>query len=149
MKNICTIEIEASITKVFDFINDASKHKLWLEGLEDTVREPGYDPKNPLGSKFQQKIRDGKKVEVYDGEVTAFARPRHLGARVYNKAISVQIDYQLTKVKKHTLLEFTSQVTFHNLALKMVAGLGLSRSIMRGILEKQMTSLKQLIEAET
>ena len=49
MKNICTVEIEAPITKVFDFINDAEKHKLWLEGLEDTIREPGYDPKNPLG----------------------------------------------------------------------------------------------------
>ena len=147
MKNICTVEIEAPITKVFDFINDASKHKLWLEGLEDTIREPGYDPKNPVGSKFQQKIRDGKKVEVYDGQVTAHDRPRHLGARVYNKAFSVQIDYQLTKVKKHTHLEFISEVTFHNLAFKMIAGL--SRSIMRTILEKQMKTLKQLIEAET
>ena len=79
MKNICTIDIDAPITKVFDFINDASKHKLWLEGLEDTIREPGYDPKNPLGSKFQQKIRDGKKVEVYDGEVTAYDRPQAPG----------------------------------------------------------------------
>jgi uncharacterized protein YndB with AHSA1/START domain len=146
MKNICTIEIEAPITKVFDFINDANKHKLWLDGLEETIREPGYDPKNPLGSRFQQKIREGKKVEVYDGEVTAYDRPRHLGARVHNKALSVQVDYRLTRVKKHTQLEFISEVTFHNLAFKMLAGL--SGSIMRGILEKQMKTVKQLIEAE-
>ena len=146
MKNICTVDIDAPMTTVFDYINDASKHKLWLEGLEETIREPGYDPKNPLGSKFQQKIRDGKKVEVYDGEVTAFDRPKHLGARVYNKAFTVHIDYRLTKVKKHTHLEFISEVTFHNLAYKMLAGL--SRSIMRGILEKQMTTLKRMIEAE-
>ena len=100
MKNICTIEIEAPISKVFDFINDETKHKLWLEGLEETIREPGYDRKNPLGSKFKQKIREGKKIEVYDGEVTAYDRPKHLGARVYNKAFSVQVDYRLTKVKK-------------------------------------------------
>ena len=72
MKTICSIDIDAPITKVFDFINDAEKHKLWLDGLEDTIREPGYDRKHPVGSRFQQKIRDGKKIEVYDGEVTAF-----------------------------------------------------------------------------
>ena len=32
MKNVCTIEIDAPIGKVFDFINDETKHKLWLEG---------------------------------------------------------------------------------------------------------------------
>ena len=92
-------------------------------GLEETIREPGYDPKHPVGSKFKQKIREGKKIEVYDGEVTAYERPKHLGARVYNKAFSVQVDYRLTHVKKATHLEFISEVTFHNLAFKMIAGL--------------------------
>ena len=78
--------------------------------------------------------------------MTAYDRPRHLGARVYNKAFTVQVDYRLKKVKKHTQLEFISEVTFHNLAFKMLAGcLG---SIMRGILDKQMKTVKQLIEAE-
>jgi uncharacterized protein YndB with AHSA1/START domain len=146
MKNICTIEIEAPIGKVFDFINDETKHKLWLEGLEETIREPGYDRKNPLGSRFKQKIREGKKIEVYDGEVTAYERPKHLGARVYNKAFSVQVDYRLTHVKRITHLEFSSEVTFHNLAFKMLAGM--SRSIMRGVIDKQMKAVKELIEAE-
>ena len=146
MKNICTIEIEAPIGKVFDFINDETKHKLWVEGLEETIREPGYNRKNPLGSKFKQKIREGKKIEVYDGEVTAHERPKHLGARVYNKSFSVQVDYRLQKVKNTTRLEFVSEVTFHSLAFKMLAGL--SGSIMRAVLEKQMKMVKQLIEAE-
>jgi uncharacterized protein YndB with AHSA1/START domain len=146
MKNTSAIDIEAPVTKVFDFINDENKHKLWLDGLEETIREPGYNSKKPVGSKFQQKIREGKKVEVYDGEVTAYERPRHLGARVYNKAFSVHVDYHLTKVKKHTHLEFTTQVTFHNLALKMLAGF--SGPMMRTVLEKQLKALKRLIEAE-
>ena len=79
MKNICTVEIAAPIAKVFDFINDEAKHKLWVEGLQETIREPGYDRKHPLGSKFKQKIREGKKVEVYDGEVTAYRAAQALG----------------------------------------------------------------------
>jgi uncharacterized protein YndB with AHSA1/START domain len=146
MKNICTIEIEAPIGKVFDFINDETKHKLWVEGLEETIREPGYNRKHPLGSKFKQKIRDGKKLEVYEGEVTAYERPKHLGARVHNKSFTVQVDYRLMQIKKVTHLEFISEVTFHNLAFKMLAGL--SNAVTRGIIEKQMKTVKQLIEAE-
>jgi uncharacterized protein YndB with AHSA1/START domain len=146
MKNICTIDIEAPIAKVFDFINDDTKHKLWLDGLVETIREPGYDRKHPVGSKFQQKIREGKKIEVYDGEVTVFERPKHLGARVHNKSLSVQADYRLKSVKKTTHVEFTTEVTFHNVALKLVAGM--SRSIMRAVLEKQLKTVKELIEAE-
>ena len=146
MKNIYTVEIEAPIGKVFDFINDEAKHKLWVDGLEETIREPGYDRKHPVGSKFKQKIREGKKVEVYDGEVTAYARPKHLGARVFNKSFTVQVEYRLTQVKKVTHLEFISEVTFHNLAFKLLAGL--SKAVTRGIIEKQMKTVKQLIEAE-
>jgi hypothetical protein len=146
MKNISKIDIKAPIGKVFDFINDETKHKLWLDGLEETIREPGYDRKNPLGSKFKQRIREGKKIEVYDGEVTAYERPKHLGARVHNKAFSVQVDYYLKHVKKVTHLEFVSEVTFHNLAFKMLAGL--SGSIMKTVIEKQMKAVKALIEAE-
>ena len=49
-------------------------------------------------------------------------------------------------MKKATHLEFTTEVTFHNLAMKMLAGM--SRPIMRAILEKQMTTVKELLEAE-
>jgi hypothetical protein len=69
-----------------------------------------------------------------------------LGARVYNKSFTVQVEYRLTQVKKVTQLEFISEVTFHNLAFKMLAGL--SKAVTRGIIEKQMKTVKQLIEAE-
>jgi uncharacterized protein YndB with AHSA1/START domain len=145
MKNNCTIEIHAPIRVVFDIINDSEKHKLWLDGLEATIHEPGYDPKNPLGSKFQQKIREGGKVEIYDGEVTAFERPKHLGVRVFNTAFSAQVDYRLKSLKKTTRLDFTSEITFKSFAFRMLANV--SRPLVRGILEKQMSKLKELAEA--
>ena len=49
MKNTLSIEIEAPIQVVFDFIHDPQKHKLWLQGLEETIYEPDYDPDHPLG----------------------------------------------------------------------------------------------------
>ncbi len=61
--------------------------------------------------------------------------------------MTVQVDYRLTKVKKHTHLEFISEVTFQNIAFKMLAG-AFSGPFMRSVIDKQMKALKQLIEAE-
>jgi uncharacterized protein YndB with AHSA1/START domain len=146
MKNACSIDINAPIRTVFDIINDSEKHKLWLDGLLETIHEEGYDPTNPLGSRFKQKIREGRKVEVYDGEVTAYKRPKHLGVRVFNAAFSAQVDYRLTSLKKKTHVVFTSEVTFKSVAFRMLAGF--SGPMVRGMLEKQLSKLKELAESE-
>jgi uncharacterized protein YndB with AHSA1/START domain len=146
MKIVCSIEIDAPMSKVFDVLNDADKHKLWLEGLEETIREPGYDPKHPVGSTFTQKIRDGKKLDVYDGQVVAYEKPKHLGVQVSNGGMTANVDYRLKSLKKKTQLEFSSDLQFKNLAFKLLVNL--SQPILRGIIEKQLKSLKELVEAE-
>jgi len=145
MKNTCAIEIEARIERVFGFIHDPEKHKLWLEELEETIYEPDYDPDHPLGAKFKQRIREGLDIQLYDGEVTAFKKPSHLGVRLTSKSLSVQVDYRLEAVKKATRVDFTSEFTFKSIAMRVM--LTLSHPVMRAILQKQMNKLKELAEA--
>ncbi len=146
MNIVCSIEIDAPMSKVFEVLNDSDKHKFWLEGLEETIREPGYDPKHPVGSTFTQKIRDGKKLDVYDGQVVAYEKPKHLGVQVSNGGMTANVDYRLKSLKKKTQLEFTSNLQFKSLAFKLLVNL--SQPILRGIIEKQLKSLKELVEAE-
>ncbi len=145
MKNTLSIDIEAPIQKVFDFIHDPEKHKLWLGELEETIYEPDYDPDDPLGAKFKQKIREGTDIQVYDGEVTAFHKPSHLGVRLSSKAFSVQVEYRLKGSKKATHLTFTSEFTFKSIAYR--AMITLSRPLMMAILQRQLRKLKELTEA--
>ena len=145
MKNTCTVEIEAPIGSVFDLINDPEKHKLWFDGLEETIYEPDYDPDHPLGAKFKQKIHEGKDVHVYDGVVTAFKRPSHLGIQLSSNSLLVQVDYRLKASKKVTRVEFSSELTFKSVAMRALATL--SGPLLRSILQKQMNNLKELAEA--
>jgi len=145
MKIVCSIEIHAPISKVFEVLNDADQHKLWLEGLEETIREPGYDPEDPVGSTFIQKIRDGKRLDVYQGEVVAYEKPKHLGVQVSNGGMTAKVDYRLKALKKKTRVEFTSDLQFKSLAFKLLVNL--SQPILKGIIEKQLKSLKELVEA--
>jgi uncharacterized protein YndB with AHSA1/START domain len=146
MKIACSIEIDAPISKVFDVLNDADKHNLWLEGLEETIREPGYDPKHPVGSTFIQKIRDGKRLDVYHGEIVSYQKPKHLGVEVSNDGMTAKVDYRLKSVKKKTHVDFTSQLEFKSLAFKLLVNL--SQPMLRGVINKQLKSLKELVEGE-
>jgi hypothetical protein len=145
MKNIISIEITAPIHTVFDLIHDDQKHKLWLDGLEETIYEPDYDPAHPLGAKFKQRIREGKVIQLYDGQVIAFKKPRHLGVRLSSSSVTAIVDYRLASVKKATLVEFTSELSFKSVATRALAAV--SRPVLRGILQLQMNKLKEIAEA--
>src|SRR5438128_7653277 len=110
MKCTYTQDINAPIEKVFDLIHDPEKHKLWLKGVEETRYVGDYDPANPVGAKFKQKIRECGRVKEYDGEVTAFAKPKHLGIRLSPPQFSVQVDYWLTPVGNGTRLDYAAEV---------------------------------------
>jgi carbon monoxide dehydrogenase subunit G len=145
MKYTYTLVINAPIEKVFDLIHDPEKHKLWLQGVEETRYLGEYDPANPVGTKFKQKIREGGKVKEYDGKVTAFARPKHLGIRLFAPQFSVQVDYRLTPLDSGTRLDYSAEAHCGHWLFRIMARI--FSFFMRGILKKQMRKLKELAEA--
>ena len=145
MKNTLSIEIHAPIQTVFDLIHDPQKHKLWLHGLEETIYEPDYDPDHPLGASFKQKIRQGMAVQEYDGEVTSFEKPSHLGVRLSGRSLTALVDYRLKSMRKVTRVDFTSELTFKSVAIRAMATV--SGPLLRGILQEQMNRLKEIAEA--
>jgi hypothetical protein len=101
MRCTCTIHIEAPVEKIFGLVLDPGKVKLWLDGVEEPTFAAPFDPANPIGARFKQKIREGGRVAEYDGEVTGFAPPTHLGVRIFgvrifNWVFAVQVDYHFT-----------------------------------------------------
>ena len=145
MKCVYTLDIHAPADKVFDLIHDPEKHKLWLQGVEETRYVGDYDAANPVGTKFKQRIREGGRVKEYDGEVTAFARPKHLGIRLFSPQFSVQVDYRLTPVGDSTRLDYSADVTCGHWFFRLLARL--FSFFMKGMLRKQMAKLKELAEA--
>jgi uncharacterized protein YndB with AHSA1/START domain len=144
MKYDYTLEMDAPVEKVFELIHDPEKHKLWLQGVEETRYVGAYDPANPVGARFRQKIREGGKVKEYDGEVTAFARPKHLGIRLFSPQFSVQVDYRLTPQDRGTRLDYSAEVSCRSWFFRMMAAV--FGWLMKGVLRKQMSKLKELAE---
>lgn len=145
---ICTYEIDinASRDRVFELIHNPEMHKRWLQGVEETRYIGDYDPANPVGTKFKQKIREGGKVKEYDGEVTAFARPEHLGIRLWSSGFTVQVEYRLSPMAAGTHLDYSADVSCSGWIMRLLVRVfGL---IARLILRKQLRALKALAESD-
>jgi uncharacterized protein YndB with AHSA1/START domain len=145
MKHTYTLDIRAPIEKVFDLIHDPEKHKLWLQGVEETRYVGPYDPDHPVGARFRQRIRECKRVKEYDGEVTAFDRPKHLGIRLFSPQFSVQVDYRLTPIGSGTRLDYVADASCRSWVFRLLVRV--FALFMRGFVRKQITKLKELAEA--
>jgi hypothetical protein len=138
------MDIASPIDKVFALLCDKDKLPLWLDGLEETRYADDYDPAHPLGARFIQRIREGGRVQEYDGEVTAHAPPNHLGIRLKAKAFTVDVDYRLTSIEPGTRLDYSARVNCNGWFMRIMGFLmgGFARLILR----KQLRKLKALAE---
>jgi carbon monoxide dehydrogenase subunit G len=140
-----TLDINAPIEKAFDAVSDPNKLKIWMEGLEETIYASPLDSNaNPVGMKFKQHIREGGRVAEYDGEVTAYDKPHHLGVRVGNQQFTVLVDYRFASTGSGTRLNYSADLRFHTFIARVMGAL-FSWFTSR-ILDKQMKRLKMLAE---
>jgi len=139
-----SMDVNAPIDKLFDCVEDTEKMKLWMDGLEETTYVSPRDPANPVGTKFKQKIREGGRVQEYDGEVLAYEKPKHLAVRIGNKYFHAVADYRFTPTQEGTRLDYACDVTCHSWFVRVMSFM--FGWLMKRILRKQMAKLKALAE---
>jgi uncharacterized protein YndB with AHSA1/START domain len=141
------LEIDAPIGRVFALVDDPEKVKLWMRGLEETVYASKPSRADPVGTRFTQRIRQGKRIAEYEGVVTAYDKPRHLAVRIGNEKFAFDVDYRLTDLGGRTQLDY---------AASGVDPTGVARPagaffawVTRRIAAKQMRRLKKVAETGT
>jgi uncharacterized protein YndB with AHSA1/START domain len=139
-----SMAVNAPVGKLFDCVEDTEKMKLWMDGLEETIYTTERDPANPVGTKFKQKIREGGRVQEYDGEVMAYEKPEHLAVRIGNRHFQANVDYRFTPTPEGTRLDYTCEITCHNWFVRVMAFM--FGWLTKRILRKLMAKLKELAE---
>ncbi len=145
MKSTYTTTIQAPVEVVFNFIDDPEKTKLWIEELVSTEYPDGLNRDQPVGTKFKQQIREGGKVQTYDGEVTAYEKPRLLGIKLGSEVFQVSVTYRLTPVETGTQLDYEVDLESGKWYVKLLAPL--LKGFNERILKKQMAKLTAVAKA--
>jgi carbon monoxide dehydrogenase subunit G len=140
-----TQHIAAPIERVFAWVDDEEKLRAWMDGLEETIDPEGRGRERRVGTRFRQRIREGGRLVEYEGEVTAYEKPRHIGVRIGNAMFACEVDYRFAPEGQGTRLDYRAEFLYrHWLARVMGALFGW---LTWRILKKQIAKLKAVAEA--
>ncbi len=109
------MEIQCEPERLWSFIEEPEKQKLWMKGLLEN--RPLQNGPTEVGSRFHMKIKEGGKVGEYEGIVTAYDPYKHLAIRFWpvnkqkEKSFTCDSSYRLTSLRqKHTRLDYVCSV---------------------------------------
>lgn len=112
MRGEYQMEVQCEPERLWSFIEEPEKQKLWMKGLLEN-RSLQNGP-TEVGSRFMMKIKEGGKVGEYEGIVTAYDPYKHLAIRVLGgkeKSFSCDSSYRLTSLRqKHTRLDYVCEI---------------------------------------
>jgi uncharacterized protein YndB with AHSA1/START domain len=145
MKSTYSTIIKAPVATVFELIDDPEKTKLWIEELVNTEYPEGLNRDQPVGTKFKQQLREGRKVITYDGEVTAYEKLKLLAIKLSNPDFQVSVSYHLTPVEAGTQLDYEADFNSDKWYFKLFGPL--FKVFNNSILRKQMAKLTTVAEA--
>lgn len=108
MKAELKIDIACTPDHLWPWIEEPEKQKQWMEGLLEN--NPTTDGPTHAGSTFEMKIKEGRKVSTYDGQVIAYDRPNHMAVMMSGEAlrgVTLAADYRLEDLGGGTRLHYT------------------------------------------
>jgi uncharacterized protein YndB with AHSA1/START domain len=145
MEAVSSIYINAPIEKVFEYIDDDEKLKLWIDGLISTEYPDGLNRDNAVGTKFKQKLKEGGKIVEYDGEVLAYTKPSFIKIKIWNPTFGVTVDYNLSPESEGTKLDYKAVIISDKWYFKLFAPI--IQLFNRGAVDKQLLRFKTVVES--
>lgn len=144
-----TAVFHCSPEKLWSYIEEPEKQKLWMKGLRSNERI--LEGTEGVGSRFRMVIQEGRKEAEYEGEVTHRDRPNRLEVRFWGgnfpKTMSMRVDYRLTPLGDDTRLDYTATMEserigfFLRLLMKLASVFG--RMQLRAFLKTLRTLVEQ------
>jgi uncharacterized protein YndB with AHSA1/START domain len=115
MKHTDQVRINASMERVFEFVTNPQKQRMWMDGLVDTEYTGQKDGRGLVGSTFKQHLMKGHQriVHVFQGEIVIFERPSQYAVTLSSADFDATIGYRLEGSSEETLLTRTTEMEIH------------------------------------
>ena len=132
-------------------IEEPEKQKLWMKGL--LANEPTSPGPRGVGSTFRMVIKEGRKSAEYQGEVTAYDKPRLMEVTIVGgnlpKGMKMRAEYRLTQQGPQTRLDYTCNAEMAKAGLFVKMMFVVFRLFGKMQLRSFMRTLRKLVEAPT
>jgi len=138
-------EVDAAAETVFACVDQPEHIVQWVEGAVEHVYITERDPANAVGQRFRQRLRMGKSVKEFDGEIIAWEAPTHFGLHIPSPAYSSEAHFRISPIgPKRSTVNYSIDITLHKTIVRLLSPF--LRVPLTFFVRKQMGRLKACAE---
>ncbi|HEY3455355.1 MAG TPA: SRPBCC family protein [Bryobacteraceae bacterium] len=120
----CKMAINASAETVFACVDRPEHIVQWVEGAVDHVYISERNPANPVGQRFLQKLRMGKSIKEFQGEIIAWEAPTHFGLYIPAPAYSSEAHFRISPDgPTRSTVNYSIDITLHKAIMRLLSPL--------------------------
>ena len=141
----CRIAVDTPAETVFACVDQPEHIIQWVEGAVEHTYLTDRNPANPTGQRFRQKLRMGKSIKEFHGEVIAWQFPTHFGLHIPSPAYSSEAHFRISpNGQTKCAVDYSIDVTLHKRLVRLLAPL--LRVPLTFFVRKQIGRLKSYAE---
>ncbi|MFL6415206.1 MAG: SRPBCC family protein [Bryobacteraceae bacterium] len=141
----CKMAVNAPAETVFACVDQPEHIVQWVEGAVEHTYVSDRNPANPVGQRFRQKLRMGKSIKEFYGEVIAWQYPTHFALHIPSPAYSSEAHFRISPNGPLTsTVDYSIDVTLHKTIVRLLSPL--LRVPLTFFVRKQIRRLKACAE---
>src|SRR5436305_15278778 len=120
----CKMAVNASAHTVFACVDEPEHIVQWVEGAVAHTYMSDRNPANPVGQRFLQRLRMGKSVKEFHGEIIAWQYPTQFGLHIPSPAYSSEAHFRISpEGPTRSTVDYSLDVTLHKTIVRLVSPL--------------------------
>ncbi len=141
----CSATVDALPATVFDCV-DAPHHIVgWVGGAVEHTYLSARGPQPPLGQRFRQRLRQGRTIRTFEGEIIAWEPVTHFGLRIPTAAYTTEAHFRIAALgADRSTIDYTIEIALTSRLAKILGPI--IRLPLRLFVRKQIGSLKAYAE---
>ncbi len=143
------LEVRCPPDQVWPLIDDIERQRQWMTTLVD-ITSTSELPR-AVGSTFDMRVREGRRISHYEGRINAYDPPRHLGVSFWGGRFApgmvMRVDYRLANQGETTRLEYYAEIDTEALPAQVKLAMPLARVFTFFQVRYFMRNLKRVAEA--
>jgi uncharacterized protein YndB with AHSA1/START domain len=142
----CSTSIKAPTRTVFACVDEPDHIVRWVGGAVEHTYLDERDPATAVGQRFCQRLRQGRTIRTFHGEIIAWEPTNHFGLRIPTPSYTSEAHFRITADGPgRSRVDYSIDVDLHSTIAKIVGAL--FRVPLRLFVRGQIASLKAYAEA--
>lgn len=143
------IEIRCTPKQLWPFLDEPDRQRQWLTTLLDIV--PTSQQPRAVGTTFDMRVREGRRIAKYEGRINSYSPPRHLGVSFwggpFQPGMVMSVDYRIAELPIGCRVEYYAELNLEDLRGPIKLAIPIARLFSFFQLRYFFRNLKRVAEA--